>query len=68
MDILENALPNYWQDKMQHQSFDCTVKGQSKLISFCENLEALDPNRKVKEGHKKTQEDAEVESIAKANG
>eukprot|EP00957_Ditylum_brightwellii_P125461 9562817-Ditylum_brightwellii.AAC.1 len=28
---------------MWRQRFDCMVKGQTKFIRFCENLELLDP-------------------------
>eukprot|EP00957_Ditylum_brightwellii_P078754 5988077-Ditylum_brightwellii.AAC.1 len=41
-------MPKYWQKEMQHQRLNCTVEGQVKFISFCENLKSLDPPRETK--------------------
>eukprot|EP00957_Ditylum_brightwellii_P147598 11240807-Ditylum_brightwellii.AAC.1 len=52
MDILENEVPKYWQDKMKCHSFDYTTKGQTKIISFCDYLEVLDPKLESKKATK----------------
>eukprot|EP00957_Ditylum_brightwellii_P107148 8174746-Ditylum_brightwellii.AAC.1 len=43
MDILENAVPKFWQEEMQRQRFNCAAEGQDKFIRFCTCLESLDP-------------------------
>eukprot|EP00957_Ditylum_brightwellii_P015773 1188326-Ditylum_brightwellii.AAC.1 len=43
MDIIEAAMPKSWQEEMQYQRFNCAAEGYNKFISFCKNLESLEP-------------------------
>eukprot|EP00957_Ditylum_brightwellii_P098651 7515017-Ditylum_brightwellii.AAC.1 len=54
MDIFENAVPKSWQGGMHRQRFDCTTKGQAKLICFCKCLESLDPSKQGPKGRQDT--------------
>eukprot|EP00957_Ditylum_brightwellii_P196212 14950505-Ditylum_brightwellii.AAC.1 len=71
MDILENAMPNFCQEEMCHQRFDCAAKGQAEFISFCQNLEFLDPLKDKKVQNNSTKTSSTVISnnwIPKRNG
>eukprot|EP00957_Ditylum_brightwellii_P045487 3448382-Ditylum_brightwellii.AAC.1 len=48
MDIIKAAMPKSWQEEMQNQRFNFAAEGQVKFISFCENLETLDPPKETK--------------------
>ena len=43
IDILEDGMPKAWEDEMQCQKYNYAAEGQIKFISFCGNLQSMDP-------------------------